>query len=240
MPPSEIRAVAVFCGSRVGNHLRFVEAAERLGRLFGEAGVRLVYGGGRIGLMGRIADACLAAGGQVTGVIPRFLAEREVAHEGVADMRIVEPRRIRTGNGWGLEHEVPACGNAAGARLQAAPARAALSEAMELEVNAMHIRKAWMAEEADAFVMLPGGLGTLDETIEILTWRQLGLHDKPIVLCDVAGSARPLIAAIEAAIAFGFAEASVRALFAVAEGPEAVLPLLAALRADPRAAAALR
>lgn len=220
-----IRAVAVFCGSRLGKDPRFVAAADRLGRLFGEAGLRLVYGGGRIGLMGRIADACLAAGGRVTGVIPRFLADREVAHEGVADMRMVEAQRIRT-NG----RPAHALGEAGGGT--------AAAEDMELEINAMHIRKAWMAEEADAFVMLPGGLGTLDETIEIMTWRQLGLHDKPIVLCDVAGSARPLVAAIEAAIEAGFAEPSVRALFAVADGPDAVLPLLASLAAPSHAAAA--
>ncbi len=221
-----IRAVAVFCGSRLGRDQRFAEAADRLGRLIGEAGVRLVFGGGRIGLMGRIADACLAAGGQVTGVIPRFLAEREVAHAGVADMRMVEAQRIRT-NGR-PSHSV---GQGAGGGCVTP------LEEMELEINAMHIRKAWMAKEADGFVMLPGGLGTLDETIEILTWRQLGLHDKPIVLCDVAGSARPLIAAIEAAIAAGFAEPSARALFALAEGPDAVLPLLASLASPPQAAA---
>ncbi|MDW8443390.1 MAG: LOG family protein [Acetobacteraceae bacterium] len=229
MTPSHLRAVAVFCGSRLGNDPRFVAAADRLGRLFGEAGVRLVYGGGRIGLMGRIADACLAAGGQVTGVIPRFLAEREVAHEGVADMRMVAPLRIRTANGDPSPHASQP--NPNGARAPAPDGE------RELEINAMHIRKAWMAAEADAFVMLPGGLGTLDETIEILTWRQLGLHDKPIVLCDVAGSARPLVAAIEAAIAAGFAEASARSLFALAEGPDEVLPLLAGLRAAPGVAA---
>jgi uncharacterized protein (TIGR00730 family) len=96
-----------------------------------------------------------------------------------------------------------------------------------------------MAELADAFVMLPGGLGTLDETIEIVTWRQLRLHDKPIVLCDVAGSAAPLIAAIDFAIRAGFAEPSVRDLYAVADGAEAVLPLLATLRPGTRTAAAL-
>lgn len=188
------RAVAVFCGSRVGADPRHAQAAERLGRSLAEAGIRLVYGGGRIGLMGRIADACLAAGGTVTGVIPTFLAKWEVAHEGAQEM---------------------------------------------IEVESMHTRKARMAELADAFVMLPGGLGTLDETIEIITWRQLRLHDKPIVLCDVAGSARPLVAAIEAAIGAGFAEASVRGLYAVADGAEAVLPLLATLRPGTRTAAVL-
>ncbi len=190
----DYRAVAVFCGSRLGRDPRHAEAADTLGRLLAEAGVRLVYGGGRIGLMGRIADACLAAGGQVTGVIPTFLARWEMAHGSVQEM---------------------------------------------LEVESMHVRKARMAEIADAFVMLPGGLGTLDETIEIITWRQLKLHDKPIVVCDVAGSARPLLDAIEASIAMGFAEPSARDLYAVANGPEAVLPLLATLRPGTRAAAAL-
>lgn len=224
---ARLRAIAVFCGSRLGRDPRFSAAADRLGRRFGEAGIRLVYGGGRIGLMGRIADACLAAGGQVTGVIPRFLAEREVAHEGIADMRMVEAQRIRTN------------GRPSGAAGQAAKGGCVTPrEEMELEINAMHIRKAWMAAEADAFVMLPGGLGTLDETIEILTWRQLGLHEKPIVLCDIAGSARPLVAAIDAAIAAGFAEPSARALFAVADGPDAVLPLLASLTSPSHASAA--
>lgn len=227
MQLARIRAIAVFCGSRLGRDPRFIAAADRLGRLFGEAGMRLVYGGGRIGLMGRIADACLAAGGQVTGVIPRFLAEREVAHTNVADMRMVEAQRIRTGGR-------PA--NAAGTGEDGGPDMPI--EEREFEINAMHIRKAWMAAEADAFVMLPGGLGTLDETIEILTWRQLGLHEKPIVLCDIAGSARPLVAAIDAAIEAGFAEPSVRALFAVADGPDAVLPLLASLTSPSHASAA--
>jgi uncharacterized protein (TIGR00730 family) len=188
------RAIAVFCGSRLGADPAYAAAAETLGRSLAEAGIRLVYGGGRIGLMGRIADACLAAGGVVTGVIPTFLARWEVAHTGAQQM---------------------------------------------IEVDSMHTRKARMAELADAFVMLPGGLGTLDETIEIVTWRQLRLHDKPIVLCDVAGSAAPLIAAIDAAIRAGFAEPSVRDLYAVADGAEAVLPLLATLRPGTRAAAAL-
>lgn len=188
------RAVAVFCGSRVGADPRHAAAADTLGRAFAGAGIRLVYGGGRVGLMGRIADACLGAGGRVTGVIPTFLAKWEEAHAGAQEM---------------------------------------------IEVASMHVRKARMAELADAFVMLPGGLGTLDEVIEIITWRQLRLHDKPVVLCDVAGSARPLIAAIEAAIGAGFAEVSVRGLYAVADGAEAVLPLLATLRPGTRAAAAL-
>ena len=192
--PRTCRAVAVFCGSRFGHDPRHREAAVTLGRALAAASIRLVYGGGRVGLMGVVADACLDAGGSVTGVIPSFLHRREVAHARVTEL---------------------------------------------IETETMHARKTIMAERADAFVMLPGGLGTLDETIEIITWRQLGLHDKPIILCDVAGSAAPLIAAIEAAMAMGFAGPETPALYAVAKGPDAVLPLLATLPPGSRTEAEL-
>jgi uncharacterized protein (TIGR00730 family) len=185
-----VHSVAVFCGSRFGADPAFAAGARALGRGLAVAGMRLVYGGGRIGLMGAIADAVLEAGGEVLGVIPEFLARLEVAHSGVAELVVTD---------------------------------------------SMHSRKQRMFAEADAFVSLPGGLGTLDETIEIITWRQLGLHDKPILLCDIAGSAAPLQAAIEAAITLGFASARARDLFEVING---VLPLLERLRALPRAAAA--
>ena len=187
-------SIAVFCGSRFGHDDRHRAAAVTLGRALAEAGIRLIYGGGRVGLMGVLADACLEAGGTVTGVIPTFLARREVEHDGLSEL---------------------------------------------IETATMHARKAIMAERADAFVTLPGGLGTYDETIEIITWRQLGLHDKPIVLCDVAGSAAPVIAALEAAVEMGFAGAETRGLYAVADGAEAVLPLLATLAPGSRAAADL-
>lgn len=192
--PHPFNAIAVFCGSRFGTDPRHREAAVTLGRALAGAGIRLVYGGGRVGLMGVIADAVLASGGAVTGVIPSFLAKREVEHQGVTEL---------------------------------------------IETATMHARKTIMAERADAFVMMPGGLGTFDETIEIITWRQLGLHDKPIILCDVAGSARPLVAALEAAVDMGFAGADTRRLYAVAEGAEEVLPLLATLQPGGRAAADL-
>jgi uncharacterized protein (TIGR00730 family) len=165
-----IRAVAVFCGSHAGNDPAFRAAAAALGRGIAEAGLRLVFGGGRIGLMGALADAALSASGQVTGVIPEFLTQREVAHSGISEMIVTD---------------------------------------------SMHSRKQRMFELSDAFVSLPGGLGTLDETVEIMTWRQLGLHDKPLLLCDVAGAARPLLAAIDAAIANGFAAPSARRLVEV-------------------------
>ncbi len=184
MPP--IRAVAVFCGSRSGTDPAYAAAAAALGRGLAEAGTGLVYGGGKIGLMGVLADAALAAGGQVTGVIPAFLMRLEVAHDGL-------PRLLTT--------------------------------------DSMHARKQRMFELADAFVALPGGLGTLDEIIEIITWRQLRLHDKPVLLCDVAGSAAPLVAAVEAMIVRGFADPATRGLFEVADGVAATLARLGTLSA---------
>jgi uncharacterized protein (TIGR00730 family) len=183
-PMPHIHAVAVFCGSRVGNDPAYRAAAQALGRGLAEAGIRLVYGGGRIGLMGAVADAVLAAGGEVTGVIPDFLMRREVAHGELPDMVVTE---------------------------------------------SMHARKQRMFELADAFVTLPGGIGTYDETIEIITWAQLGLHRKPILICDVAGAARPFLAAIDAAIAADFTGPEVRQLFEVLDGAAAVLQRLAHL-----------
>jgi uncharacterized protein (TIGR00730 family) len=179
-----IHSVAVFCGSRPGSSPAFAEAARALGRGLAEADIRLVYGGGRIGLMGIMADAAVAAGGRVLGVIPDFLMRLEVAHEGLSELIVTD---------------------------------------------SMHSRKRLMAEEADAFVMLPGGLGTLDETIEIITWRQLHLHDKPILICDVNNSARPVLALIDAVIANGFARPDTRALYEAADGVDAVLARLGTL-----------
>ena len=174
----DIHAVAVFCGSRTGNDPAYRESAQSLGRGLAEAGIQLVYGGGRIGLMGIVADAALAAGGSVLGVIPEFLTRREVAHDRLSELFVT---------------------------------------------GSMHSRKQRMFEAADAFVALPGGLGTMDETIEIITWRQLGLHAKPVLICDVAGSAAPFAAAIEAVIAAGFAGPGTRDLFEVLDGVPAVL-----------------
>ena len=191
---SDIQTVAVFCGSHSGHDPVHLPAAGELGRGLAGAGIRLVYGGGRIGLMGAVADATLAAGGQVIGVIPEFLTHWEVAHEGVTQMIVTD---------------------------------------------SMHSRKRRMFELSDAFVSLPGGLGTLDETIEILTWRQLRLHQKPILLCDVAGSAAPLMGAIEASVAGGFAEADVYTLFERIEGVAATLRRLTELQTRNHEAAAL-
>jgi uncharacterized protein (TIGR00730 family) len=176
-----IRSVAVFCGSHAGNDPAFAAAAAALGSGIAKAGLQLVFGGGRIGLMGALADAALSESGHVTGVIPEFLSRREVAHSGVSELIVTD---------------------------------------------SMHSRKLRMFELSDAFVTLPGGLGTLDETVEIITWRQLGLHDKPILLCDVDGSARPLLAVIDAAIAQGFAARPARQLIEVMSGVPATLQRL--------------
>src|SRR5258708_33212924 len=142
----QIRSVCVYCGSAGAVDERYRAAADELGRSVAAAGIKLVFGGGRIGLMGIAADAALAAGGHVTGVIPASLRDAEVAHSGLSELVVVAT---------------------------------------------MHDRKRVMAERADAFAVLPGGIGTLDETFEILTWRQLGLHDKPIFLVDIGGGWSP-------------------------------------------------
>ena len=173
----KLRSVCVFCGSRVGIDPAYAAAAARLGGLLAERGITLVYGGGRIGLMGVVADAVLAGGGHTVGIIPDFLQRREVAHTGV-----------------------------------------------ELEVvDSMHTRKRRMFELADAFLVLPGGIGTLDETMEILTWRQLGHHDKPVVLVDVNGYWHKLVALLHHVVRTDFAGADLSGFYTVVDTPEAAL-----------------
>jgi uncharacterized protein (TIGR00730 family) len=181
---TEIRSLAVFCGSRVGNDPAYAEAGRILGTGMARLGIRLVFGGGKIGIMGVVADAVLAAGGSVLGVIPRFLREREVAHNDLTGIVVTD---------------------------------------------SMHVRKTRLYEESDAFLIMPGGLGTFDEAFEIITWRQLGLHDKPILICDVAGWARPFVGLIEHAIARGFASPSATALYEVLPDAEAVVARLSRL-----------
>ena len=190
---ARIESVAVFCGASPGGSPAFLAAAQALGAGIARSGRALVYGGGRLGLMGAMADAALAEGGRVTGVIPDFLRRREVAHMALRELVVTD---------------------------------------------SMHSRKIGIFGRADAFVVLPGGLGTLDEAVEVITWRQLGLHDKPILLCDVQGSATPLVAAVEAAIADGFAPASARGLFERHDGVAAVLARLDALQPGGAAAPA--
>ncbi len=183
---TSIRSLAVFCGSRVGVKPDYAAAGRALGQGMARAGIRLVYGGGRIGIMGVVADAVLAAGGQVLGVIPDFLTKMEVAHEKATEMVVTDT---------------------------------------------MHTRKRRLYEESDAFLIMPGGLGTFDEAFEIITWRQLRLHDKPILICNAAGWAEPLVRTIDHAIEQGFADPGCRRLFEVIDSVEAVLDRLQTLQA---------
>ena len=137
-----MNTICVFCGSSAGAREEYVAAATAFGRLVAERGLTLVYGGASVGLMGAVADAALAAGGEVIGVLPRHLAAKEIGHQGLTRLELVDT---------------------------------------------MHERKARMAELSDAFVALPGGLGTLEELFEVWTWGMLGLHRKPCALLDVAG-----------------------------------------------------
>jgi uncharacterized protein (TIGR00730 family) len=165
------RSVCVFCASSDGAEPIFLEAARALGQSIAQRGWHLVYGGAEVGLMGAMADAALAAGGEVTGVIPRALVDREIAHRGLTQL---------------------------------------------IEVNSMHERKAEMARRADAFLVLPGGLGTLDELCEILTWALLGIHEKPIVLINIAGYWNAFLGMLDTAVAAGFLSSGHRALSRVA------------------------
>ena len=173
-----IARVCVFCGSSPGTSPVFGELAERLGRRLAAAGVGLVYGGASVGLMGRLADAALAAGGEVIGVIPRSLVDMEVAHEGLADLRIV---------------------------------------------STMHERKSVMADLADAFIALPGGIGTLDELFEVLTWAQLGLHMKPTGLLNPDDYFGPLLAFLDGAVHAGFLQPAHRAMLLVDDDSDRLL-----------------
>jgi uncharacterized protein (TIGR00730 family) len=178
-----MKRVCVFCGSAVGTQAAYADAARALGAELARRGLGLVYGGGSVGLMGILADAVLAGGGEVVGVLPRPLATRELMHAGLTELRLV---------------------------------------------GSMHERKETMAALADAFVALPGGLGTLEETLEILTWSQLGIHRKPVGVLDVAGYWDPLAALLDRAVAEGFVTPENRALLLVAGTPAALLDRFAA------------
>ncbi|MCG7601728.1 TIGR00730 family Rossman fold protein [Halomonas sp. McH1-25] len=170
--------VCVYLGSREGHDPRFREAAVALGRGIAERGLGLVYGGASIGLMGAVADAALDAGGEVIGVMPHHLVDREMAHLGLSEL---------------------------------------------IRVDNMHERKASMAAHADAFVALPGGIGTLEELFEVWTWQYLGLHDKPVGLLDVAGFYQPLLRFLDNAVDAGFLAARTRAQLQHASTPESLL-----------------
>jgi uncharacterized protein (TIGR00730 family) len=182
---SNIRRLCVYCGSSGAVDRQYREAATELGACLAAAGIGLVYGGGRVGLMGLIADAALAGGGEVIGIIPSRLRDAELAHLGATELVVVE---------------------------------------------SMHERKRLMAERADAFAVLPGGIGTLDEMFEIVSWKQLGLHDKPILLADIGGYWGPLRALLDDIVTKGFARPEARGLVRVVP---TVVALMAALEVTP-------
>jgi uncharacterized protein (TIGR00730 family) len=173
-----VERLCVFSGSSPGAHPDYAEAAAELGRVLAQRGVGLVYGGAHVGLMGELADAALEAGGDVVGVIPRALVEREIAHTGLSDLRVV---------------------------------------------GSMHERKALMADLADGFIALPGGMGTLEELFEVYTWTQLGLHAKPLGLLDVRGYYAQLAAFLDHAVEERFLTPEHREMLVVEERAEAMI-----------------
>lgn len=177
------RSVCVYCGSREGHNPAYSEAARLLGLAIGHQGWRLVYGGGRVGLMGIVADAVLAAGGEVLGVIPDSLMRREVGHAGLTELVVVQT---------------------------------------------MHERKQHMAEAADAFVALPGGIGTLEELFEVWTWQHLGYHHKPVALLNVAGFYQPLLQFMSHTLEAGFVSAEQMAALQSHNSVDALIAALAA------------
>jgi len=173
-----IKRICVYAGANPGNDDHYRTAAQNLANLLVRRGIGIVYGGGNVGLMGELADTVLAAGGEVVGIMPRQLVEKEVAHLGLTDLHVVE---------------------------------------------SMHERKAAMADLSDAFVALPGGIGTLEEIIEVYTWSQLGLHQKACALLNINGYYDDLTAFLDHAVAEGFLAESHRGLLVVVERPEELI-----------------
>lgn len=170
--------ICVFTGSRAGARPEYERSAREFGRMLVERNYELVYGGGNVGLMAVIADTVLQHGGHVIGVIPEAFVEKEVAHRGLPDLRIVQ---------------------------------------------SMHERKALMAELSDGFVGLPGGIGTMEEFFEVLSWAQIGIHEKPCGLLNVCGYYRPIVRFMDSAVTEGFLKPAHRSLLVVEETPQALL-----------------
>jgi uncharacterized protein (TIGR00730 family) len=181
-----VRRVCVYAGSNPGSHLAYAEGARALAATMAERGIGLVYGGGRVGLMGVLADTMLEAGGEAIGVMPQALIDREIGHPRLTELEVV---------------------------------------------HSMHERKSRMAELADAFVAVPGGIGTLEELIEVYTWSQLGIHDKACGVLNVRGYYDHLAALLDHAVAEGFLRPQHRAVLSVASEPAELLDRLAAFRA---------
>jgi hypothetical protein len=176
-----LKSVCVYCGTGEGTDPAYLQAATGLGRQLAAEGLSLVYGGGSIGLMGAVARATLEGGGRVTGIIPRFLEEREVMMQSVSELIVTED---------------------------------------------MHERKRTMFERADGFVALPGGIGTLEEVVEVLTWGQLGRHAKPVVLADIGGFWRPLVDLLAHMRSEGFIRPGFEIDYRIADTAEGILPAL--------------
>lgn len=176
-----MRSVCVFCGSSEGGNPAYAAAARQIAAVLVRRGLRLVYGGGRVGLMGALADAALAAGGEVIGVIPEALVSKELAHRGLSDLRIV---------------------------------------------GTMHERKALMADLSDGFITLPGGFGTLEEFLEVLSWAQLSIHTKPCGLLDIENYYGPMIELFDRAVTEGFVAPDHRALVLTERDPDLLLDLM--------------
>jgi uncharacterized protein (TIGR00730 family) len=181
-----VRRVCVYAGSNPGSDPAYAEAAAAFAATMAERGIGLVYGGGKVGLMGVLADTVLAHGGEAIGVMPQALIEREIGHPGLTDLRVV---------------------------------------------GSMHERKALMAELSDAFVAVPGGIGTLEELIEVYTWSQLGIHDKACGVLNVNGYYDHLAALLDHAVTEGFLRPQHRAVLSVASEPAELLDRLAAFEA---------
>lgn len=179
--PVTIRSVCVYCGSSSRVNERYKQNAATLGRMLAEKHMNVVYGGGRVGLMGIVADAALNAGGKVIGIIPAHIQAKEIEHLGLTELHVVD---------------------------------------------SMHTRKRMMAERADAFVILPGGFGTLDEAFEIITWKQLQLHEKPVIIFDDGGFWTPLVTLMENLIHEGFATEKHKNLYQVAHSLPGVFEIL--------------
>ncbi len=180
-----MNSICVYCGSSFGANGLYLDATMSLARTLAARGIRVVYGGASVGLMGALADTTIEAGGEVVGVIPQALVDREIAHPGLTELHVV---------------------------------------------NSMHERKALMAELSEAFVALPGGIGTLEELIEVYTWSRLRLHDKPLGVLNVAGYYDGLAAFLDHAVAQGFLPGAQRARLLTAAEPNALLDGLESVR----------
>lgn len=182
-----ISTICVYLGSSGRCDGIYKKATEDFGQMMAKAGMALVYGGGRVGLMGILAESVMKNGGRAIGIIPEHISKREISHDGLSELHVVD---------------------------------------------SMHTRKQMMVSRSDAFVVMPGGIGTLDELCEVMTWKQLGIHDKPIVICNVNGYWTPFLSMIEAVIAGKFMREEDRRLLTVVDRIEDVIPALTTLPSE--------